>query len=242
MKLKDYTIYIVTLLIVACSTSYNLQSIDNEVIAIEAPIDSTILNIILPYQNSIEAQMNEVLCISKMEMKKGKPESLLGNFVTDLCLEQFSEAADVCIMNTGGLRSTLPKGKITRGEIYKLMPFENELVVLELNKSDFEGMLEYIVSRGGEPFSGMTLKASSNGHDIQEVFRMEDYFDFNKGNKIRVLTSDYLANGGDKMWFFKDKEQNKVGIKLRDAIIDHCSKSDTISSKLDNRLIIKENE
>jgi hypothetical protein len=66
MKLKDYTIYIVTLLIVACSPSYNLQSIDDEVIAIEAPIDSTILNIILPYQNSIEAQMNEVLCISKV--------------------------------------------------------------------------------------------------------------------------------------------------------------------------------
>ena len=44
------------------------------------------------------------------------------------------------------------------------------------------------------------------------------------------------------MWFFKDKEQNKVGIKLRDAIIDHCSKSDTISSKLDNRLILTKNE
>ena len=71
---------------------------------------------------------------------------------------------------------------------------------------------------------------------------MEDFFDFNKGDKIRVLTSDYLANGGDKMWFFKDREQIKVGVKLRDAIIDHCSKSDTISSKLDNRLIITENE
>ncbi|MDG2263613.1 MAG: hypothetical protein P8L19_01015, partial [Flavobacteriales bacterium] len=80
------------------------------------------------------------------------------------------------------------------------------------------------------------------GYDIEEVSGMEDFFDFNKGDKIRVLTSDYLANGGDKMWFFKDKEQIKVGIKLRDAIIDHCSKSDTISSKLDNRLIFTENE
>jgi 2',3'-cyclic-nucleotide 2'-phosphodiesterase (5'-nucleotidase family) len=241
MKLKHYTISIVTLLIIACSPSYNLQSIDDEVIAIEAPIDSTILNIILPYQNSIEAQMNEVLCISKMEMKKGKPESLLGNFVTDLCLEQFSESADVCIMNTGGLRSTLPKGKITRGEIYKLMPFENELVILELNKSDFEGMLEYIASRGGEPFSGMKFNSSKEARELQ-VFSLGENFNFNKEGKVRVLTSDYLANGGDKMWFFKDKEQIKVGIKLRDAIIDHCSKSDTISSKLDNRLIFTENE
>ena len=240
MKLKHYTVYIVTLLIVSCSPSYNLQSYEDEVIAIEAPIDSTILNIILPYQNSIEAQMNEVLCISKMEMKKGKPESLLGNFVTDLCLNYAD--AHICVMNTGGLRSILPKGNITRGDIYTLMPFENELVILELDIESLKGLVDYIIKRGGEPFSGMTLKASSKGYDIEEISEMEDFFGFNKGDKIRVLTSDYLANGGDKMCFFKDKEQNKVGIKLRDAILDHCSKSDTISSRLDNRLIFTENE
>ena len=240
MKLKNYTIYIVAIIIIACSPSYNLQSYNDEVIEVQAPVDSTVLAIITPYQNGIESQMNEVLCVSEMEMKKGKPESLLGNFVTDLCLNYAD--AHVCVMNNGGLRSSLPKGNITRGHIYTLMPFENELVVLELDIESFKGLVDYITKRGGEPFSGMTLKASSKGYDIEEVTRMEEYFDFNKGNKIRVLTSDYLANGGDKMWFFKDKEQNKVGIKLRDAIIDHCSKSDTISSKLDNRLIITENE
>jgi 2',3'-cyclic-nucleotide 2'-phosphodiesterase (5'-nucleotidase family) len=240
MKLKNYTLYIVAIFIIACSPSYNLQSHHDEVIEVQAPVDSTVLAIITPYQNGIESQMNEVLCVSEMEMNKGKPESLLGNFVTDLCLNYAD--AHVCVMNTGGLRSSLPKGNITRGDIYTLMPFENELVVLELDIESFKGLVDYITKRGGEPFSGMTLKASSKGYDIEEVSRMEDYFDFNKGNKIRVLTSDYLANGGDKMWFFKDKEQNKVGIKLRDAIIDHCSKSDTISSKLDNRLIFTENE
>ena len=240
MKLKNYTLYIVAIFIIACSPSYNLQSYNDEVIEVQAPVDSTVLAIITPYQNGIESQMNEVLCVSEMEMNKGKPESLLGNFVTDLCLNYAD--AHVCVMNTGGLRSSLPKGNITRGDIYTLMPFENELVVLELDIESFKGLVDYITKRGGEPFSGMTLKASSKGYDIEEVSRMEDYLDFNKGNKIRVLTSDYLANGGDKMWFFKDKEQNKVGIKLRDAIIDHCSKSDTISSKLDNRLIFTENE
>ena len=240
MKLKNYTLYIVAIFIIACSPSYNLQSYNNEVIEVQSPIDSTVLAIITPYQNAIETEMNEVLCISSVEMKKGKPESLLGNFVTDLCLNYAD--AHVCVMNTGGLRSSLPKGNITRSDIYTLMPFENELVVLELDIESFKGLVEYITKRGGEPFSGMTLKASSKGYDIEEVSGMDDFFDFNKGDKIRVLTSDYLANGGDKMWFFKDKEQIKVGVKLRDAIIDHCSKSDTISSKLDNRLIIKENE
>ena len=240
MKLKNHTIYIVAIIIIACSPSYNLQSYNDEVIEVQAPVDSTVLAVITPYQNGIESQMNEVLCVSEMEMNKGKPESLLGNFVTDLCL--IYADAHVCVMNTGGLRSSLPKGNITRGDIYTLMPFENELVVLELDIESFKGLVDYITKRGGEPFSGMTLMASSKGYDIEEVSGIDDFFDFNKGDKIRVLTSDYLANGGDKMWFFKDKEQIKVGIKLRDAIIDHCSKSDTISSKLDNRLIFTENE
>ena len=62
------------------------------------------------------------------------PESLLGNFVTDLCLRQYSNIADICVMNNGGLRSNLTKGEITRGDIYTLMPFENELVILEFSE------------------------------------------------------------------------------------------------------------
>ena len=63
---------------------------------------------------------------------------------------------------------------------------------------------------------------------------------FEEGEKLRVLTSDYLANGGDRMYFFKDKKQYKVGVRLRDAIINYCTLMDTISSKLDNRIIIVE--
>jgi hypothetical protein len=54
---------------------------------------------------------------------------------------------------------------------------------------------------------------------------------------VRVLTSDYLANGGGKMEFFNGKDQVKVGIKLRDAIINYCLSQGTITSTLDNRII-----
>ena len=54
---------------------------------------------------------------------------------------------------------------------------------------------------------------------------------------IRVLTTDYLANGGDNMKFFINKEQKKVGIKLRDAIIEYCIEKDTLDIQIDNRLI-----
>ena len=141
-------------------------------------------------------------------------------------------------MNNGGLRTTIDKGNITMGKIFELMPFENELVVLELDKSDYISLLSYIVKRGGEPFSGMTIKIDKENKIISNSWPVN----FENGEKISVITSDYLANGGDNMSFFQNKEQKKVGIKLRDAIIDYCKKTDTINVKLDNRIIIFENE
>jgi len=238
MKLKLHFIFIIIILLSSCSSQFTIDHRKNEIIPVKSDSDSTTNAIIMPYRLGIDSIMNEVLCNSDIEMTKGRPESLLGNFVSDLCLKQFSNHADICIMNTGGLRNILPKGEITKGDIYKLMPFENELVILELTKDEFKGLLEYIVSRGGEPFSGMKLEVKDN--DIEYYFLNK--FSFNNNNKIKVLTSDYLANGGDKMWFFKGKKQSKLEIKLRDTIINYCKSNSNISSKIDGRLIIIENE
>jgi len=236
MKLRNYTIYIGLFILSACNPEFILQSSDGETIGVNASADSTILTIIAPYQQGIEAEMNEVLTYSKINLTKKGSESLLGNFVTDLCLNYAD--AHMCVMNNGGLRTTINKGNITRGKLYELMPFENELVLLELNKTDYLGLLQYICKRGGEPFSGINITMNKEGEIINNSWPV----DFAKGESIKVLTSDYLANGGDKMNFFKDKEQRKVGIKIRDAIIDHCSKTDTITATLDRRLRIIDNE
>jgi 2',3'-cyclic-nucleotide 2'-phosphodiesterase (5'-nucleotidase family) len=236
MKLKKYTLYIGLFILSACSPTLTIQSSDSELIGISTSADSTLLAIISPYQKGIETEMNEVLTYSKITLTKRGSESLLGNFVTDLCLNYAN--AHLCVMNNGGLRTTLNKGNITRGKLYELMPFENELVVLELDKTDYLGLLAYICKRGGEPFSGITIVMDKEGVVITNSWPVN----FENGEKVKVLTSDYLANGGDKMSFFKDKEQIKVGLKLRDAIIDYCSNTDTINAQLDGRIKIVDNE
>lgn len=236
MSLQKYTIYIFALLLVACQSTYTLQSYNNEVIAVESKIDSTVLEIIKPYKNAIEFRMSEVLTYTKNDLKKEKLQSTIGNFVTDLCLE-YSDA-HMCIMNNGGLRTTISKGNITREKIYELMPFDNELVVVKLNKNDYIKLVNYIVSRGGEPFSGINIDINKN----REIINYSWPVNFDKGEQVRVLTSDYLANGGDDMSFLKEKKQQKLGIKLRDAIINFCSKKDTVDIQLDDRIKILENE
>ena len=233
--MKKIYIILFTILFYSCETTYHLNSFDSKVLNVNSVIDSTIYNIIQPYQNEIEEQMNETLVYTKNDLTKGRPQSTIGNFVTDLCLNYCD--ANICVFNNGGLRTTIDKGDITRGKIFELMPFENELVILELNKTDFIGLLNYISLRGGEPFSGLNIKIDKNNNIIEHSWPVN----FDNNETVRVLTSDYLANGGDKMSFFKGKKQHKIGLKLRDAIIDYCEKNDTIDIRLDNRIEIINN-
>ena len=183
-------------------------------------IDSSIWNIIAPYKEVLDADMNEVLCYAKTDLKKGKPESLLGNWIADLCLEEaqelFQDTIDMVLFNNGGLRANISEGNLTKRDIYQLMPFENELVILSLSIDDVEQLMNYLKITGGQPSA------------FSEWFKIDEL-------PFYVLTTDYLANGGDKMRFFNNKHQNVLGVKMRDVIIRYCLEKDTIASQLDNR-------
>lgn len=191
--------------------------------------------------------MNEVLVISADEFPKerGKSETKLGNFVADLSLEVANglykpldnDSIDFCLLNFGGLRTSLPKGEITRGKIFELMPFENELVVVTISETKIIELIMYLKSVGGQPISGfeITFSDMTNEDDLKQLFSEDGLSQF------KILTSDYLANGGDKMNFFLNPIKiEPVGIKLRDAIIQHCKeqhkKGNQLVGKLDGRI------
>ncbi len=232
--IKNIIYLLFFLLLSSCkdnSKNYNKQYVDS-LIEVNTDEDSLFNVYIEPYKTSIESKMNEIISFTKEDLRKNKPVGVLGNFVTDLCLE-YAEA-DICLMNNGGLRSIINKGDITVGTIYELMPFENELVIVKLSETDFNEMLMHVVQKGGEPISGVQVIATN-----KEILDYKPKFNFENKQKIKILTSDYLA---DKKDFFKNKKQIKVGIKLRDAIIQYCRKNDTIYAKLDERLKIIDNE
>tara|TARA_B100000941_G_C28356712_1_gene474803 strand:- start:119 stop:622 length:504 start_codon:yes stop_codon:yes gene_type:complete len=163
-------------------------------------------------------------------MEKGKPESLLGNFVADLCIYETNsyDMVDFCLLNDGGLRSSLDHGDITREDIYKLMPFDNKIVIVKIFKEDILEIFKYLEKKGGEPISKLRVDIKNNKVVNHNLDLKKDTF--------RVLTSDYLANGGDNMTFFVDKEVENLNVMLRDLIIEHCKRKDTITSTLDQRI------
>jgi 2',3'-cyclic-nucleotide 2'-phosphodiesterase (5'-nucleotidase family) len=180
--------------------------------------------IISPFRDSLDYVMNEVLCQSTNDFIIDRPESNLGNWASDVLLESaraiYDGHIDAAMFNTGGLRTALPKGDITRGKIFELMPFDNELVLVTIPYTEVLEMLKYLAVINGEPVS-----------DIRMQIKNETYDQVLIGNKeleersYVILTNDYLSNGGDKMYFFTEGRRlsrTPLDIKVRDVVLDYC--------------------
>jgi 2',3'-cyclic-nucleotide 2'-phosphodiesterase (5'-nucleotidase family) len=211
--------------------------------------DARFDSLIAPYKKIIDAEMNEVLIISDIPLIKDQPEGLLGNLVADIVLKKTLEKIPLkvqeepifCVLNNGGLRTSLPQGEITRKKIYELMPFENEIVVLTITPENTQELMNYIARSGGVPVSGIKMGIKKN--EAVNVFINGYPFDKNKNYKI--VTSDYLADGGDKMFFFKNPIMKETpGLKIRDVLIEYMieehKKGNILSAKKDGRIYIVE--
>jgi len=175
------------------------------------------------------------------EIFKQQPNGLLNNLSADMLMEEAKLATkntnhtpDFCLLNYGGLRYSLPNGKITLADVYQMMPFDNELVILKLSGEKVDSIFKYIAFTGGQPIAGCTIEVAKNKYRNAKI----NGKDFDKSKSYFVLTSDYLASGGDKMNFLQNPLASfDTGLLLRDAMINYIKKE---SSK--GRKIIASNE
>ncbi len=202
---------------------------------------------IAPYKEELTADMQEALSYSTISFTKKATnrQSNLGNLLADLCVEvanpifnkKTNTNIDFSMFNSGGIRATLPSGNITKEHAFKLMPFDNELVVVELTGNKITELVTYFIkNKAAHPLS-KNINLTISDEDYKLKINGET---FDKDRTYNVLTTDYLQGGGDKMNFFKNPiKLTTLDYKMRDAIIDYFKKVDTLQSTIDNRVIIK---
>lgn len=210
--------------------------------------DPNIDSIIANYRSELDSEMNQVLAFSSFAMRKASPEGLLNNFVADLVFEVADELydpedgqkIDFCLLNYGGLRASLPAGQITKSRVFEIMPFENEMVVITLSAEKAYELFKYVASsQNGMPISG--LRIGIKGGDLGHVLIQGQ--EFNPNRNYKVVTSDYLAEGGDRMRFFLDPLNTEmIGMRVRDAIILYMEREtnsgNDLYSELDGRIYL----
>ena len=239
------------LLFSSCHSSYyTISSIEGGRIVVDKKYDtkpnSESQQIVLTYKNKVDSIMSPVIGHSLTDMSAERPESKLSNLVADILRESttayLGKMADVAVINMGGLRSSLPKGDVTYGNIFEITPFENTLCILTMSGKEIREVFENIASVYGEGLSGAQLEITKEGKLLSAKIAGEEIED----NKIyKVATLDYLAEGNDKMVAFK-KIKDRLqpdGATLRqiflDYVISNNAKGGKLDSKVEGRIVVK---
>ncbi|WP_419489019.1 5'-nucleotidase C-terminal domain-containing protein [Chryseobacterium bernardetii] len=246
MKNKFLLLGIALASLTACKTAsapqlVNVKPQKNISINNELKNDEEFVKIIEPYKQKLDAEMNQKISHTNTDLTKQGDNSNLGNLLADYTLEggdewtkaHLKQNVDAALINIGGIRTTIGKGDITLKNLFEVMPFENELIIVKMKGADLPGLFEYYAkTQVNNPVShlyietknGQLNKSLVNG---KEVDPNKDYY---------IATSDYLALGGDNMKFFSKGEAISTGVKLRDLYIDYFKRNPEIISPTDVRL------
>jgi len=214
---KHVIFFLIGASLLACSSHLNISG-SKVPININANEKQEVSTFISPYKDSMDRAMNLVLAESSVSMEVGRPSSLLGNWASDALFVNQTRTVKLsepifCLLNTGGLRSSIGKGPVTLGDIFRIMPFENSVVWLRLPISSLDKIEYYLQQSGGEPISNASMfQGRISVNNVTEETKF-----------VWVITTDYLANGGDRMDFFQDAvERSDKKTLLREVFIEEA--------------------
>jgi 5'-nucleotidase/UDP-sugar diphosphatase len=184
-------------------------------------------------------------------------ECTLGNLIADAMLAAASGTqARIAIQNSGGIRTSIPAGPITLGQVLEVLPFSNTLATLRLTGADIVAALEHGVSRAEDARNEGTGR-------FPQVAGLRFGFDPSRpvGNRIRaveirtaeggfapidpaavypVVTNDFLRKGGDGYAVLRDKaiDVYDAGPNLEDVLTAHIQAlGGTVAPGLEGRVI-----
>lgn len=146
--------------------------------------------------------------------------------------------ADLSFQNGGGVREDVGIGDVTVGKIYNVLPFKNTLVKLEMTGSEVQKTLEDAIdgvvtqnNTGSYPYTGglrwkvdFSQEKGSRISDLQLRNSKGEYLPLEVAKTYKVITIDFLANGGDYYATLKNisgERRTDVGLNYAEAFLKY---------------------
>lgn len=180
-------------------------------------------SIIAPFKKQLGSEMEKQLVICEGNLTKDGDEMTLGNFVCDAvkwALDSITQTKNECVvlMNRGGLRAPISKGIVTVSSLFEVMPFDNELELVEIKGIELQEIVKRVLEKK-HAFSGMAVHADKNGDHavvINDSGLIPD-------KTYKLLCADFVVSGGDGFTFGKKLlNERNLNMKIRDAMINYC--------------------
>lgn len=151
----------------------------------------------------LHENMDKVVAIADAPIKSYSPFSPLSNLLTDMLfdygntymLNSEGDSADLALLNFGGIRLPLPEGKITIGDLYLTLPFDNKIVIISMKGSELLKIFSRFTAKKNQPYAQMQIIYNNEKPRKITV----------KGQSVspdklyNLVTVDFIATGGDRI-------------------------------------------
>lgn len=248
MSYKHITFLLALILTHSCQKKHDLIRIEANRIAISDSLSSNedIENYIQPYRERLQNDLDSILsyAVDNYSKSDGEFNTAIGNFMADAVYTEVNpifksrsgKNIDLVLLNHGGIRSSISKGNITTRTAFEVMPFENSVYVVALKGRQILALVDYLAkAKRAHPIQGLKLVLDNEFNVISATVHG---LPIDVTKTYYVATNDYLYNGGDGMTFFKENDTLfDLNYKIRNVLIDHFKKKDTIRPTIDDRFI-----
>ena len=237
------------------SNLYTFNFIDKEVMAEADKIMKAV-----DKEYSTVFATSEVVLNGEKDPGNRTEETNLGDLVTDAIvwsvvkengIEQVEPNAVVGITNGGGIRETLPEGKLTRKDINNVLPFSNTVAVVYVTGEQLLEALEASTFCTPDPIGAFPQTSgiewtidTTKPFDKGELYKLDgkdtSYYAPKTINRVTitaingepfdpkatyaVVTNNFCADGGDTYNVFALSSSSfDTGIMLDEAVIDYVT-------------------
>jgi 2',3'-cyclic-nucleotide 2'-phosphodiesterase (5'-nucleotidase family) len=235
----ELTVHLETGKIVEVGNQRALQQVTGDVSPVNQEVKDLVNAAIAKARETMNQPIGET--VKALEPQR-VGEFALGNLVVDamLAADVDGRPADIATHNNAGIRDGLPKGPVNYGQLYAVLPFDNQLMAMDLTGKQVLEILEHSVSNqaGKLQVAGLAFRfdmSRRGGSRVLEVNVGGQPLDLER--VYRMVTIDYLASGGDGYDTFAQGADPSYGDNEVWVVAEYIRAQSPIDPRVEGRIV-----
>jgi 2',3'-cyclic-nucleotide 2'-phosphodiesterase (5'-nucleotidase family) len=189
-------------------------------------------------QTEIDKDFNEVVADLKEDwVRNSKGESNIGNWIADT--QRDAARAQVGFMNSGGIRTNVSAGPLTKRKLFEVLPFRSTLVTFQISGKQLrECVLHGLRNDDPLELSGIRVQWKKKMDGSAEILKMEvGGKPLNEKENYICAASDFLVGQGKKYLGMEIPQAVFLKQTVFEAAEAAARKAKIISTKVEGRIV-----
>ncbi|XP_050030478.1 protein 5NUC-like isoform X1 [Dermacentor andersoni] len=238
----------------------------------DVPQDLQVLNSMMPYKQTVDDAIKRTVGSTKVLLEADEKlcryrECNSVNLMADSFLDFYANrnspvswawsVVNAAVINGGIARDSIrQKSNVTLGDLLGAMPYDSDLVVMDMSGRDLYNMFEYGVSdfTWYPDLNGKFLQVSGahvvydfrqpNGRRVASLkvlcanCSVPVYKPVRKDQMYSIVTTSFIANGGDGFKFGSGVAKRTEGVSALDVFAKYFSKTSPVKTPEEERVIV----